>query len=309
MDEGQLIRRGIVCAVIVATCLILSFSSCATVPAGYVGVMTTFGRVHDKTLEPGIHFKRPFMDGVVRLDTRLISYEVDASSASRDLQVVRTVISVQHSLRGDTAAQSYEKIGDLHNFDIAVVSPAVLESLKAVTAKYTAEELITKREIVKNQTVEAIQRFIDQTLNDKELPGALHVVNVAIKDFEFSPGFNASIESKVKAQQEALRAENEKTKRITDAEAAARERELAADAEAYEIEKLSVQRATAIEREAKAVAQNPLLLQLRAIERWDGSVPRFTGGSQMVPFVNVEGMLQADDDGGRLIEHPVKVKH
>lgn len=261
---------------------------CRAVSAGYVGVQTTLGRVHPRALEPGVHWVTPFVDGVTQLETRLKSYEVQASAASKDLQVVTTKISVQHSLNGALAPASYSAIGDLDRFDESVVSPAVMESLKAVTAKYTAEELITRRDQVKQQTSAAIQAFIDQTLHERSIDGAIHIANVAIKDFDFSNEFNSSIEAKVKAQQEALRAENEKIKRITEASAAAREKELAADAEAYQLEKVSVQRAAAIDREAKALAQNPLLLQLRSIEKWNGTLPVYMGGPQPVPFINAE---------------------
>jgi regulator of protease activity HflC (stomatin/prohibitin superfamily) len=266
----------------------LPMSSCRTVESGFVGVKRTFGNVHDEPLPPGLHFVMPFVDDVVPMETRLISYEVDASAASKDLQMVTTKISVQHSLNGSMAPEAFASIGDLGKFDVSVVSPAVMESLKAVTAQYTAEELITKREAVKNQVSDAIQRFITHTLQEKECEGAIHIANVAIKDFNFSAQFNQSIEAKVQAQQEALRAKNEKEKRITEAEASAKEEELKADAEAYGIEKISMQRAASIEREAKALAQNPLLLQLRAIEKWNGSVPHYTGGGQPIPFIDVQ---------------------
>lgn len=264
-------------------------ASCRTVSSGYVGVQTTFGRVHAEPPSPGVHFVNPFVDGVTQLETRLKSHEVTASAASKDLQIVKTKISVQHSLNAATAPQSYSQIGDLDRFDVAVVDPAVMESLKEVTAKYTAEELITKREIVKQQVSVAIKAFIDHTLAERNISGAVQIANVAIKDFDFSHEFNASIESKVKAQQEALRAENEKVKRLTDASAAAGERKLQADAEAYQLEKVSIQRAAAIEREAKALSANPLLLQLRSIEKWSGVLPQFMGQGP-VPFINTEAM-------------------
>lgn len=280
---------GSIATLAVVSCLaaLTLFASCSPISSGYVGVRTTFGKIHKEPLDPGIHFVIPFIDRVTQLETRLKAFEVKAQSSSKDLQVVQTVVSVQHSLNGAMAAESFQTIGNLEKFDAAIVSPAVLESTKAVTAHYTAEELITKRDSVKAQTIAAIQGFIDQTLNDKGLHGALHVSNVAFADFDFSPGFNASIEAKVKAQQEALRAENEKVRRITEAEASARERELAADAESYQIEKVSIQRAAALEREAKALAENSNLLQLRAIEKWTGQVPTFSGGGNMVPFIDV----------------------
>jgi prohibitin 2 len=287
--------RGIVLAGVALVAMLVFVTllrSYTVINSGYVGVRRTFGDIHKQSLQPGLHWITPWIDDVTPMETRLKSFEVEASAASKDLQIVKTKISVQHSLNGELAPESYAAIGDLDKFDYSVVSPAVMESLKAVMAKYTAEELITKREIVKQQTSDAIQSFITHTLQEKQIEGALHIANVAIKDFDFSAEFNSSIEAKVRAQQEALRAENEKAKRITEAEASARERELSADAEAYQVEKVSIQRAKAIEREATALAQNPLLLQLRAIEKWNGTVPGFVGGDKIVPFLDVQKAIE-----------------
>lgn len=257
-----------------------------TVDAGHVGVVKTMGAVNPTELPPGFHFKKPLMDEVVSIDTRLKSFQVKADSASKDLQTVSTTISVQHSLVGSMAAESFQSIGDLDHIDATVVAPAVQESLKAITAKYTAEELVTRRESVKQQVTDAIKNYIAHTLAEKELKGALQIANVAITDFDFSKEFNASIEAKVRAEQEALKAKNEKEKRITEAEASAREKTLNADAAAYQIEKESIARAQAIQREAQALSQNPNLVQLRAVEKWDGQLPTYSAGGG-VPFINL----------------------
>lgn len=280
--------KGIIGAgVVMALVSLLFVASCQTIPAGYVGVQKTFGEVHDEPLAPGLHFIKPFIDRVATIETRLKAFEIETKASSKDLQIVTTLVSVQHSLNSGSAPAAYQAIGDLEQFDAAVVTPAVMESTKAVTARYTAEELITHRDVVKQETVSAIQDFIDQTLDDKKIPGAVHISNVSIKDFQFSPEFNNSIEAKVKAQQDALKAQQEKLMRVTNAEAKAREVELAADAEAYQVEQISVQRAAAIEREAQALEKNPLVLQLRQIEKWNGSVPQVSTGSQVLPILNL----------------------
>jgi regulator of protease activity HflC (stomatin/prohibitin superfamily) len=99
------------------------------------------------------------------------------------------------------------------------------------------------------------------------------------------------IESKVQAEQQALQAKNEKLKRVTQAEAAAAERQLSADAEAYSTEVQSKARAEAIRREAEALRQSPELINLRAVERWDGVLPR-VNSSSMVPFLNIGAELE-----------------
>lgn len=289
-----MMKIGIGCGVFALLTMFLFMSSCTSIQSGSIGVRMTFGKVHSVPLEPGLHFVYPLVDSVVKLDTRLQTFPVKAEAASKDMQVVHATISVQHSLTTSSAPASYQTVGDLERFDLTVIAPAVMESFKATTAKYTAEELITKRDVVKQQAVSAIQTFIDDTLVDKGIPGAIHVSNMAISDFQFSREFNMSIESKVKAQQEALRAANEKQKRITEAEASAKEIELAADAQAYKIEKESIQRAASIERESLALAQNPLLIQLRAIERWNGQVPTFSGAGSMVPFLDMSQITKKE---------------
>ncbi|MCB0321434.1 MAG: hypothetical protein KDD60_10960, partial [Bdellovibrionales bacterium] len=95
----------------------------------------------------------------------------------------------------------------------------------------------------------------------------------------------------VKAEQEALQAKNEKLRRVTQAEAAAAEKKLSAEAEAYQIETASKVRADAIRREAEALTNNPELIQLRTIERWDGTLPKFMGTGAM-PFLSFDSLVK-----------------
>ena len=157
-----------------------------TVEAGHVGVLMTMGKVNPEELQPGFHFKQPIIDEVQQIDTRLVSFEVKASSASKDLQNVETIISVQHNIAPSMAAETYQTVGDLIKVDQTIVAPAVQESLKAITAKYTAEELVTRREQVKKLVTDAIRDYIGHTLVEKDLKGAVQVANVAVTDFNFS---------------------------------------------------------------------------------------------------------------------------
>jgi regulator of protease activity HflC (stomatin/prohibitin superfamily) len=182
-----------------------------------------------------------------------------------------------------------QRIGTRLVVEKTLIDPAIMESVKAITALYTAEQLITKRDEVKNRIQAQIDSFLNETLREKELIGSLTIANIAITDFDFSAEFNRAIEEKVRAEQEALKAKNEKLKRVTQAEAAAAEKTLAADAMAYEIEVQSKARADAIEREAKALKDNPQLIQLRIAEKWNGVLPRFTG-SEAIPLLSIEGM-------------------
>ena len=163
---------------------------------------------------------------------RLRKAENEAGAASKDLQVVQTRVAVQFSLTADVTPLTFQKIGPRAIVESTLINPAIMESVKAITALYTAEELVTSRAEVKNNIQSAIENFINTTLEQKGVAGALSLASVAITDFDFSSEFNRAIEEKVKAEQEALKAKNEKLRRVTQAEAAAAERELAADAEA-----------------------------------------------------------------------------
>lgn len=268
-------------------------SAFVVINAGHVGVVKTLGAVQPEPLQEGFHLKKPFIDQVEEVDIRLRKAESQASAASKDLQVVSTRVAVQYSMSGPVMPLTYQKIGRREVVESTLVSPAILESVKAVTAQYTAEQLITKRAEVKIQIQSAIQAFIDATLAQKEVIGALSLANVAITDFDFSAEFNRAIEEKVRAEQEALKAKNEKLRRVTQAEAAAAERTLAADAEAYQIEVASKARADAIRLEAEALKDNPALIQLRIAEQWDGRLPQVSGGDA-IPLLNLDGLGPKD---------------
>lgn len=281
--------RLIVAGVIALIAIYLVSSSVVIVNSGHVGVVRTLGAVQMEPLDEGFHFKKPFLDEVEEMDIRLRKAENQATAASKDLQVVSTKVAVQYSLNGAVAPLTYQKIGRRDVVESTLVSPAIMESVKAVTAQYTAEELITKRADVKVRIQQAISQFVDDTLKQKEVVGALSLANVAITDFDFSAEFNRAIEEKVRAEQEALKAINEKLRRVTQAEAAAAERTLAADAEAYQIEVASKARADAIRREAEALKDNPALIQLRIAERWDGRLPQVSGGGA-IPLLNLDAI-------------------
>jgi regulator of protease activity HflC (stomatin/prohibitin superfamily) len=265
-------------------------SAFVIVESGHVGVIRTLGAVQLEPLPEGFHFRKPFIDKVEQIDVRLTKANAKARAASKDLQTVSTQVTVQYSLVGEIAPLTFQKIGTRDIVSATLIEPAIQESVKAITAQYTAEQLVTKRAEVKLQIQEAINNFINITLEEKGVTNSLRIANVAITDFDFSDEFNKAIELKVRAEQEALQAKNEKTRRVTQAEAGAAERKLAADAEAYEIEVGSKARADAISREAKALKNNPELIQLRIAEKWDGVLPRFSG-AEGVPLINLDTVL------------------
>jgi regulator of protease activity HflC (stomatin/prohibitin superfamily) len=164
----------------------------------------------------------------------------------------------------DQAARVYQEVGV--DYKERLVDPALQEAVKASTAKYTAEELITKREEVR----ESIKSHLKEKLESR----GIDVDDFNIVNFEFSESFNVAIENKVTAEQSALAAKN-KLEQI----------KFEAD------QRIAAARGTAeaIRIEADALKSNPQVLQLRAIEKWDGRLPAVSGGA--APFVNVGSIM------------------
>jgi len=264
----------------------IAYQAFVVVDAGYVGVVKRLGAVKPKELSEGFHIITPFIDSVEKFDIRLSKVTSDATASSKDLQVVNTSIAVQYSMTPELMPLTLQKVGTRAVVERTLIDPSILESVKAITAMYTAEELITRRDEVKTMIQQKISSFLNESTQEKNLAGLLVIANVAITDFDFSTEFNRAIEEKVRAEQEALKATNEKDRRVTQAEAQAEEQRLIADALAYEIEVESVARAEAIKREAEALADNPQLIQLRLAEKWDGQLPKFTG--ETVPFISID---------------------
>lgn len=278
-------------AIIAVLALIVINGIYVVIEAGHVGVVKRLGAVQLEPLKEGLHFKRPFVDQVDQISVRLVFINAQATAASRDLQTVSTQVNVSYSLVPALTPLVYQQIGGAGNVAAAIVEPAIQESVKAITAQYTAEELVTKRATVKQAIQLAITTFIDNTLKEKGIANGVQLANVAITDFAFSDEFNRAIEAKVKAEQEALRAKNEKLMRVTQAEASNLERKLAADAEAYGTEVQSKARADAIRREAEALRESPEIIQLRSVEKWDGVLPRIQG-SGVMPFLNLGNIAE-----------------
>ena len=283
-------KLSIISGIIAALIIFLGSLSFVVVDAGYVGVVKRLGAVQPTFLPEGFHFKTPIIDSVEQFDIRLSKFEAQAGASSKDLQVVQTSIAVQYSLTPELMPKTLQKVGTRQVAERTLIAPSIMESVKAITALYTAEELITKRDSVKTEIQnKKINSFLDETLEEKELLGLLKIANVAITDFDFSSEFNRAIEEKVRAEQEALKAKNEKVRAVTQAEAKAEEQKLIADAAAYEIKVQSEARAEAIKRESEALAGNPQLIQLRIAEKWDGQLPRFSGGDT-IPLISLDNI-------------------
>lgn len=310
MTTQKAIPSLIIFGVIAVASAILLYLSCVTVEAGHVGVVKRFGAVIEPALQPGFHLVTPFVTSVHEYDTRITSVSHQSTASSMDLQTVSSGVSVQYYINGNSAPKIVQKVGDRSSVENSIISPAIQESVKSVTAKYNAEQLLTQRSKVKNGIASEIENFIKTTLDTKGIGAGVSIANVAVTDFQFSPEFNRAIEMKVKTKQEALQAQNEKTRRITQAEAAKQEKQLAADAEAYKIRKNAEARSNAIKMEADALRNQPQLIQLRLAEKWDGALPKFAGGGDDTSMLlDIDSIMNAKPTNAKSREVRKKLEH
>jgi len=172
--------------------------SFATIPAGHRGVVIRFSAVTGTILNEGLQMKLPFIDSVVKMSVQTEKYETGAASASRDLQDVNTTIALNWRLDPSRAAEVYRTLG--LGFIDRIAAPAVQETIKQVTAKYIAEDLILKRETVKDE--------IQENLSNRLLQRGIITETVSITEFRFSSTFVAAIEAKVAAEQAVWEARN-----------------------------------------------------------------------------------------------------
>ena len=255
---GLLVGFGIPTTIIA---LILMFGSWVTIPAGHRGVVLEMGAVTGNIMDEGFNGKMPVLQSVELMEVRVMKEDVVGEAASSDLQTVKTKIVA--NLRVDPArcADLFQSVG--HDYNTRIVDPAMQESIKAAIAQYTAEELITKRENVRVD--------IKNLLVERLAAHGIVLENINIVDFNFSKSFNNSIEAKVTAEQNALTAQN----KLVQVEFEAQQRVTEAKG-----------KAEAITVEAAALRDSPDILQLRALEKWDGVLPRVTG--DVVPFINID---------------------
>jgi regulator of protease activity HflC (stomatin/prohibitin superfamily) len=270
---------------------IIAVSSVRIVDAGNRGVLVQFGNVDtDASLDEGIHFVIPFRDNVVQMEVRTQKIVESATSASKDLQDVSTQVALNYHINPDRAQVVYQQLG--FEYPTRVITPAIQESVKQVTARFNAEELITKRETVKNQITDQITARL----------AAYNIIvdAVSITDFQFSQLFKSAVEAKVAAQQRALQAQNELRRIQIEAqqnEAQAIGEQKANIARAEGIKQSNVLQA---EGEAQAITiideqlkNNPTYLEWLKATKWDGVLPLVTGGTGgdggqgVTPFIEI----------------------
>jgi len=277
-------RSGLIAAIVILIIAggALYTQSFARVPAGFRGVLLTWGKPEDKILGEGLNFVIPFVQGVELMNVQVQKAESTESAATNDLQEVTTTVAVNFRLNPEAVNQIYRELRQ--DYVSRVIKPNIEESIKAATSQFRAEELITQRAIVKAS--------FDSILEERLSVFDIEVIAVSLTDFKFSPAFAAAVEAKVTAEQKALEAQNF----LEQVKFEAQQQVIQAEAEknATIARALGEAQAVVIEAEAAASAieaitsqMTPEYAQYLWLTQWDGKLPLVVGeGTGLIIDVN-----------------------
>ena len=243
----------------------------AIVPAGHMGVVTLFGKVDPIPLAAGLHVIVP-LSNVHNINVQILKHESDGDAASKDLQGVHTKITTNFNVIPASAAKLYAEIGV--NYEAKLFDGAIQETFKAITANYTAEELIKKREQVTGEITQLFKQKIAQ-LSDS----AIRIDAVFIKNFQFGAAFNKAIEEKQVAEQTALKASRDLERIKIEADQARAKAQGEADA------RIMSAKAEAESFRLKSMQITENMIRMATVEKWNGNLPQVTGGA--MPFINI----------------------
>lgn len=269
--------------------LIVLFGIVKSVPTGYTGILTTFGRVEDNTLDAGLHIIKPTQK-VVLIDNRERKHLFEVEAFSSDIQQVNVEGSVNYMVDKETAMVLYREVGIGYN-DV-LIKPRVLENVKAVFSQYTAENLVASRDMLSENAMERLKA-------DLEKYGII-VMSVSIENIDFTDVFTNAVEAKQVAAQEKLTAQTKQEQAIMEADAAAEilriqttanadRKMIEADAEAYAMRSKADAQAFANFAIGESITEE--LIEYEYATGWDGELPSTMLGSDVVPVIGV-----ADDE-------------
>jgi len=262
--ETPRFKKGTIAAAILLPVLLILFlflNPFVIINPGERGVVINLGAVQDTILEEGIHWRTPIVQSIKQVDVQTQKLEVHALAYSKDIQTVDSNLALNYHLKPDLVNKLWQEVGG--DYVSRLIDPAVQESVKAATAQFTAQELIEQRPLVKD----AIKVELETRLNTYFV-----VDEFSIVDFAFSDEYEAAIEAKQVAQQRALEQENV-TKQVME-----QAKQTVASAEA-EAESIKIQ--------AEALQYNNDLIDLRWVEKWDGSLPQYMFGEGTGVLLNL----------------------
>jgi len=264
VEQRKVILKWVAKGVGVLFALIVVFGSFETIGAGERGVVLRLGAVNRVMVE-GLNFKIPLIESVKTLDVKTQKETAQATAASKDLQTITAEVALNYHLQPEAVTRLWQSVGE--DYKGRIIDPAIQEAVKSATAKFTAEELITKRPSVKDEITLALTARLSKEF--------IIVDEFSIVNFDFSASFNEAIEAKVTAEQNALASKN-KLEQVK-----------------YEAEQRIAQskgEAEAIRIQAEAIQSNggAEYVNLKSIEKWNGILPTMMISGGSVPFLNIK---------------------
>lgn len=287
----------IIKAVFALVAIILLYGSFFVTPEGHVSIKKRFGEAID-SVAPGLHFKFPFVDSVEDMDVRTRKYTLvlNASTTGRnekdevELQMPSQVkISANWNIPVNAALEIYKKFGGLEQYEDRILDPRVTRATKQVFANYSIEQVVSERELVRGA--------IEVALRDALTGKLATMTDINIEDVDWTPKIKKAVEDKQAAkfafeqEQYTLDKQNlqaQQTVNTANANASAITAESIANAAAIEREGEAT--AKAMTAKAKAIANNPQLVDLIKAERWNGVLPKVSGSTGML--MNMGNVLE-----------------
>ena len=241
---------------VVVFAVIFLSSSFVVIPAGHTGVALTFGKVEDNVLQEGL-----------QVDNRIVKLDVNTEAFSKDLQTITTVVAVNYHVGKESSQTVYKNVG--MGFEDVLITPAVNEVLKAVTAKYTAVELVSSRA--------EVSMLLDEGLNEKLNNYGIFINELNIINWDFSEEYINAVEAKQVAEQNLIKTRTEQEQALVIANTEAQKRVIAAEAEANEIKVLAEANAESNRILTESISE--LLIKYQTVAKWDGKLPTVMAGS------------------------------
>lgn len=269
--------------------IILTILSCVSyVPTGYTGIVTTFGKVHENTLDAGINFHAPW-DNVIKMDNREQRITFQLEAFSKDIQQVAVQGSINYNIDKTTAMNLYRDIGV--EYATILISPRIQEDVKIIIAKYTAENLIENRQAMSD----SIYELLKNELTNK----GINIISLAVENIDFTDAFESAVEAKQVATQEKQKAKTQQEQQTMEEEQKAERARIAAQAQAdvQKIEADAEAYAIRAKADAEAEANKKLnasltvdLIEYNKILKWTGVLPTVTTNS--VPILNLQNLTE-----------------
>lgn len=265
----------------------------AKVDSGYVGIVTHFGKIEEKVLPAGFHITGYF-EKVHPVNVRTQIEKDELVAFSSDIQQVTLLATINYNITPEIANTLFKTVGN--NYKDILMIPRLNENVKVVVSNYTAESLIANRESLANEILELMQR---------DLGGyGITVSTVSVENIDFTDAFEAAVEAKQVATQEAQKARTQQEQQTMEAKQAAERNKISADAEAEVMRKQADAKAyeTRVQAEAEAEANKKIaesitqeLINYVQAQNWDGKLPStYVGGENSIPIIQSETNVEND---------------